>query len=247
MNSLEGEPPSIPMPTAGTVRLQPSEYRSVFREPKRPRSVVLQWLRENVPGLGSAPPSGRFDDPRGEFSVTYSGTSLRDAAIEMFDSYRVDEVTRELATAVRRPAGEVFAFPVGSVPRTEMEGKAIWTIFTSIPHVDVMHTVAQTWLSTRNQVARQVRRSTGREMVDTGVLLASGTSARRVTRAISREVYEAPDEFGGVRYASRIGQGHENWATYERSQPDSTGPIPVDANEPELRAALHELGLYVLE
>lgn len=235
----------IMMPDTGTVRVQPGGYSTVFK-PGKPISPVLAWLRNRFPDIFRLRGTWRFEDPRGQYRETYSGTTLEDALIEVLDRYRIDALARELAASVRRPGATRFAYPVGSIPRSEIEDKERFVLKTDERYADVMATRTQSWLSTRPGLMALIRRHMGADVVDSGTVLASGHTARAITHRLSREVYDAADHWTGIRYSSRVGTGHENWMTFDRCNLTVDGPEPLDPDAPQVASAMHELGLHVV-
>ncbi|MGH3133249.1 MAG: hypothetical protein ACRDNY_05840 [Gaiellaceae bacterium] len=77
---------------------------------------------------------------------------------------------------------------------------------------------------------------------------------RAFTQTVSRFVYEQRDEqgsFAGIHYGSRLGDPFVNWAIFEPA-PDAPSPFlstssaPVEADDPDLHAALDVLGLVLV-
>lgn len=235
----------VSKPSAGTVRVQPGGHTTVFKR-RQPRSPVLVWLRGQYPRIFRLDDTWRFEDPRGQYRDTYSGTTLEDALIEVLDRYRVDGLARELAASVTRPGGTRFAYPVGSIPRSEVEDKEVFILRTDGRYVDAMATPTQTWLATRYSIMKLIHRHMAGSVVDSGTILASGPTARAITQQVAREIFDAADNAAGIRYTSRIGSGHENWMTFDRCKPTAEGPKPLDPDDGEVASALRELGLRML-
>jgi hypothetical protein len=239
-------PTTVLMPRAGTKRLQNVAYSSPFRPLDGSHlPPVLRWLSGKALWRRSPEPN-RFDDPDRRYQVTYTGTTLKDCAIEVFDRFRADALAASLAVDVRRKETETFAYPLGSIPRSEIEEKGVWDISSEESFVDLMSTSTQSWLTTRARVTGLVERYTRKSIVDSGVVLSSGAKAREITGRISSEVFAQDEHWAGMRYVSRIGSGHEGWAVYERSNPSASGPVRVTSQHPDIQAALEELGLIVV-
>ncbi len=70
----------------------------------------------------------------------------------------------------------------------------------------------------------------GDPRLDFGSIQSSGTAARRLTQALSREIHEAPEDLTGIRYISRHTEDEECWAVFDDRttvtfDPDRVSPL----------------------
>lgn len=233
-------------PVGGVIRLQARHHASPFKAPGGPINPKLAWLRANFPAVFGLGKTWRFTDERREFAETYAGTKLYDAAMETFDSFRVEAYTVHLASSVRRPGGALFSFQPGAIQREEIDRHDVLELRDPRgDFADVMDVRTQNWLSTIPKVAGLANKHFKTPVVDSGIITAPGPRARAVTHAISRAIFNVDPPLGGIRYSSRIGQGPENWAIFERSNPEWRTLKAADSMDPDIQQALHDLNLVL--
>lgn len=186
----------------------------------------------------------RFADPNGVFVETYAGSDLTSAAIEVFEQFRADSPTVDLVHKVKRVGPTRMPHPINVIPRSRVQALQVLRLSTPKGRFpDVMATLTQSWLSFFPSVQSLTRRYYSRSVVDSGVILAPGPRARSVTGAIAKTIFDDTAGYAGVRFSSRVGSGHENWAIFERAAPCVATEGPLVETDGELLAALQELGL----
>jgi hypothetical protein len=183
----------------------------------------------------------RYDDPEGSYRVLYASSQRIGAFLETLARFRPDlEVLAELVQI----AGDDE--PPPAVPRAWLNKRVLGEATVEGRFVDVGDTG---WLATlRTALAASAIRY-GLDEIDAATIRLR--APRAFTQHVSRFVYEQRDDrgaFQGIRYRSRLGDDVLNWAIFEPA-PDAPSPFlstssgQVEADEPDLRAALDVLGL----
>jgi hypothetical protein len=200
------------------------------------------------PDWSYAAPDGtfgnRYDDPEANYRVLYASSQRTGAFVETLARFRPDlEVLAELEQI------EGGDEPPPGVPRTWLGTRMVGEATVQGPFVDVGD--ARTLAMLRTALAATAIRF-GLDDIDAATIRLR--APRAFTQAVSRFVYEQRDEQGssaGIRYGSRLGDQFVNWAIFEPA-PDapsaflSTSSAPVEANDPDLRAALDVLGVSLV-
>jgi hypothetical protein len=186
----------------------------------------------------------RYDDPEASYRVLYASSQRAGAFVETLARFRPDlEVLAELEEI------EGDDEPPASVPwawlGTRMVGEA--TVQGRFADVGDARTLA---------MVRTALTATaihfGLDEIDAATIRLR--APRAFTQAVSRFVYEQrhePGSFAGIRYGSRLGDQFLNWAIFEPA-PEAPSPFlstssgPVEADDPDLRAALDVLGLALV-
>lgn len=199
-----------------------------------------------APPLG--PPIHRFDDPRSDYRVRYFATSLRGALIEVFDQFRPDDPTEKHLLDVENLEGNdvLSEEPAGEIPDKWLVSQflAIGSVAGDATFADVMDEDALAELNLRRairDVLLKYPETFGEHpRLDFGSIQGSGSAGRRLTQAVSRELYEAPEQFAGIRYISRHTENEQCWAVFDErvsidfdqaqiTRLDPMNPIHLDA------------------
>ena len=200
------------------------------------------------PDWSYAAPDGtfgnRYDDPEASYRVLYASSRRVGAFLETLARFRPDlEVLAELD----RIEGD--AEPPPAVPRSWLDNRLLGEATVEGRFVDVGDT---TWLATlRGALAASAIRH-GLDEIDAATIRLR--APRVFTQQVSRFVYEQRDDrgaFAGIRYRSRLGDDVINWALFEPA-PDTESPFvsttaaAIEADDPDMQAALRVLGLTLV-
>ena len=217
-----------------------------FVEPEKPLYRVARppdaWA---WPDWSYAGPEGtvgnRYDDPEVSYRVLYASSQRIGAFVETLARFRPDlEVLAELQEI------EGDDEPLAGVPRTWLERRLVGEATVQGRFVDVGD--ARSLATLRSELAASAIHF-GLDEIDAATIRLR--APRAFTQTMSRFVYEQRDEqgsFAGIRYGSRLGDQFVNWATFEPA-PDAPSPFlstssgPVEADDPDFKAALETLGL----
>lgn len=183
----------------------------------------------------------RYDDPEASYRVLYASSQRVGAFVETLARFRPDlEVLAELEQIEGDDESQAAVPHVW--PGTRLIGEAT----LQGRFVDVGD--ARTLATLRSELAGSAIHL-GLDEIDAETIRLH--APRAFTQAVSRFVYEHRDEEGspaGIRYGSRLGDQFVNWAIFEPA-PDAPNPLlstssgPVEADDPDFRAALEILGL----
>jgi hypothetical protein len=183
----------------------------------------------------------RYDDPEASYRVLYASSQRVGAFVETLARFRPDlEVLADLEQI------EGDDEPQAVVPRVWQDTRLIGEATLEGRFVDVGD--ARTLATLRSELAASAIHF-GLDEIDAGTIRLN--APRAFTQTVSRFVYEQRDEqgsFAGIRYGSRLGDQFVNWAIFEPA-PDAPNPFlstssgPVEADDPDLPAALEILGL----
>jgi hypothetical protein len=179
----------------------------------------------------------RYDDPGTSYRVLYASSQRIGAFLETLARFRPDlEVLAEL----ERIDGDDESPP--AVPRAWLDNRLLGEAKVEGRFVDVGDTSSLATL--RTALAASAIRY-GLDEIDAATIRLR--APRAFTQQVSRLVYEQ-GPFAGIRYRSRLGDDVLNWAIFEPA-PDAPSPFgattstEVEADDPDLRAALGLLGL----
>jgi hypothetical protein len=179
----------------------------------------------------------RYDDPGTSYRVLYASSQRIGAFLETLARFRPDlEVLAEL----ERIDGDDESPP--AVPRAWLDNRLVGEATVKGRFVDVGDTSSLATL--RTALAASAIRY-GLNEIDAATIRLR--APRAFTQQVSRFVYEQ-GPFAGIRYRSRLGDDVLNWAIFEPA-PDAPSPFvattstAVEADDPDLRAALGLLGL----
>jgi len=179
----------------------------------------------------------RYDDPDASYRVLYASSQRVGAFLETLARFRPDlEVLAEL----ERIDGEEE--PTPAVPRTWLQGRLIGEANAEGRFVDVGDAASLATLRTA-LAASAIHH--GLDEIDAAAIRLR--APRAFTQQVSRYVYEH-GSFVGIRYRSRLGDDVLNWAVFE-PVPGGASPLvgttaaAIEADDPDLRAALELLGL----
>jgi hypothetical protein len=186
----------------------------------------------------------RYDDPLGEYRVLYAGRPRLGAFAETLARFRPDlEVAAELALI----EGDDRGFPAPLAPGAVPVEWCATRVIGSARHTGTFADVG------RSESLAHLRSALAARALHYGFDdLDAGELRRRVPRAftqeISRHVFvHGRDPRGrplaGLRYLSRLGDDLVNWAIFETEPPDDCASAPIDADDPDLRAAFARFGL----
>jgi hypothetical protein len=186
----------------------------------------------------------RYDDPQASYRVLYASSQRVGAFVETLARFRPDlEVLAELEQI------EGDDEPQAGVPRAWLERRKIGEATLQGRFVDVGD--ARSLATIRSELAASAIHF-GLDDIDAATIRLK--APRAFTQTVSRFVYEQRDEhgsFAGIRYGSRLGDQFVNWAIFEPA-PDAASPFvsvsshSVEADDPELNAALDVLGLSLV-
>jgi hypothetical protein len=186
----------------------------------------------------------RYDDPEASYRVLYASSQRVGAFVETLAQFRPDlEVLAELAQI------EGDDEPLAGVRRTWLGTRMVGEATVQGPFADVGD--ARTLATLRTALAATAIRF-GLDEIDAATIRLR--APRAFTQAVSRFVYEQRDargSFAGIRHGSRLGDQFVNWAIFEPASDApspfrSTSASPVEADDPDLRAALDVLGLALV-
>jgi len=179
----------------------------------------------------------RYDDPGTSYRVLYASSQRIGAFLETLARFRPDlEVLAEL----ERIDGDDESPP--AVTRAWLDNRLLGEAKVEGRFVDVGDTSSLVTL--RTALATSAIRY-GLDEIDAATIRLR--APRAFTQQVSRLVYEQ-GPFAGIRYRSRLGDDVLNWAIFEPA-PDAPSPFgattstAVEADDPDLRAALGLLGL----
>jgi hypothetical protein len=185
----------------------------------------------------------RYDDPESSFRVLYASSQRVGAFLETLARFRPD---LELLAELARIEGDDELQP--AVPRSWLDNRLLGEATVAGLFVDVG---AATSLATfRTALAASAIRH-GLDEIDAATIRLR--APRAFTQRLSRFVYEHRDErgaFAGICYRSRLGDDLTNWALFEPA-PDTGSPFvsttaaSIEADDPDLQAALRLLGLTI--
>ena len=202
-----------------------------------PRRVLYRIGR--LPDPLSWPPrdytgGGRFDDPKGEFRVLYTG-QRRACFLETLAPFRP---SLEALAQIRQRSGRDEEAPRAVVPKDWYQRRAVAGLRLGR---------GQRWLDLRSAATRETLRS---EMADTLLELGladldlSGVLGprRQLTQAIARWARE--QGHAGIAYRSRFDERLTLWAIFEGAAFERAGPPqPIVSGDPDLVAAARLFGL----
>jgi hypothetical protein len=193
------------------------------------------------PDWSYAAPDGtfgnRYDDPDASYRVLYASSQRVGAFLETLARFRPD---LELLAELDRIEGDDE--PPPAVPRTWLEGRLIGEAIVNGSFVDIGDTASLATLRTA-LAAHAIHH--GLDEIDAATIRLR--APRGFTQQVSRYVYEE-GSFAGIRYRSRLGDDVANWAIFEPA-PAAVSPLmtttsaAIQAEDPDLRAALELLGL----
>ena len=179
----------------------------------------------------------RYDDPGTSYRVLYASSQRIGAFLETLARFRPDlEVLAELEQI------EGDDEPSPPVPHAWLDNRLLGEAKVEGRFVDVGDTSSLVTL--RTALATSAIRY-GLDEIDAATIRLR--APRAFTQQVSRLVYEQ-GPFAGIRYRSRLGDDVLNWAIFEPA-PDAPSPFgtttstAVEADDPDLRAALGLLGL----
>lgn len=163
-------------------------------------------------------PPGRFDDPRREFRVRYVADSLRGCLVESVAQWRPSASSVvEFAKAVARTDRDIEpAWHTPIIPQAWLE-KQRKVRLRAAKHsgiFDLPSNIAT--LATSVAVAREVTDQLGGDYVlDEAATMLAGRRGRRISQAISAEVYRRDPQPDGLSFRSRFDITERCWAMFD--------------------------------
>jgi hypothetical protein len=181
----------------------------------------------------------RYDDPQASYRVLYASSQRIGTFLETLARFRPDlEVLAELEQI------EGDDEPSPRVPHAWLDNRLLGEATVEGQFVDVGDTTSLATI--RPALAASAIRCSLDEIDAATIRLRA---PRAFTQDVSRFVYEQ-GPFVGIRYRSRLGDDVLNWAIFEPA-PDAPSPFvavtstTIEADDPDLRAALGVLGLVL--
>jgi hypothetical protein len=225
-----------------TCDLEPVSPGRVFGIGRRPDPWAYQdWAEAGDDGTFG----NRWDDPESSYRVLYACSQRLGAFVETLSRFRPDP---DVVAGLAEIEGEDSpVLPPGHVPRSWLAGRLMGEATLERRYADVGHSKSLSYLR-RAMAARLVHFGLGD--LDGATIRLS--APRRFTQEISRLVYECTEpgerqQFGGIRYISRLGDEFENWAIFEPGRPTDQATGPIRDDDPDLTAAVQRLGLTLAE
>lgn len=175
----------------------------------------------------------RFDSPLGTFRTLYFATDLRGCFGEILARFRPD---LQLAGLVA-DWGEQGRMPQGELPASWRNNRAAVRV-TSPPESYFLDVDA---LETREELRLLLARmlqSFGVRDLDLATIRGGD---RRITRAIAEVIHAVPgpgpsSAYAGIRYTSRMDDGWECWAVFDRVPLTIEESRPILETDADLRA-----------
>jgi hypothetical protein len=188
---------------------------------------------------------GRYDDPHGEYRVTYASATRVGALMETLAGFRTPPAVR---AGIAEPDGGDAPEP-DTVPAEFLAGRRIGeALLPELHFAEVGHSRSLAFL--RVELA-DVLAAYGLDDLDAAAVRL--TVPRRFTQLVGRLVFDCVTDdggpqFAGVRYGSRLGDELHNWALFERPGAGltHTADQPLEADDPDVAAALDRLGLRLV-
>lgn len=191
----------------------------------------------------------RWDDAYGRFRVLYASSQRLGAFIETLAPFRPDpHIVAEYALIA--DDSDETSWP-GVVPTAWCRDRVVTKgVATDVRGEFVVVGAVATLAVLRLALAPRL---VHHGLADLDASTIRMTVPRRFTQEISSyleaQVSPKGEAYAGVYYLSRLGDGIENWAIFERQAMDGKTPImsverePIDPDDHDLREALSILGL----
>lgn len=164
-------------------------------------------------------PRDRFDDPIGQYRVRYLATTLRGALIEVCNHWRRSQPAEDLLSAVGHVVGidVLEEQPAGLIPESWLaQQRVACGRIDEGQFVDVMNEKLLADLDrTSKSVRKALRPLGGKQTLDRGTIQLGGDMGRRITQAVSRQLYEHPRTPAGISYISRFTENEECWSVFD--------------------------------
>ncbi|WP_193668151.1 RES family NAD+ phosphorylase [Nocardioides salarius] len=214
---------------------------SVFRVARTTDPLRFSEIR---PEDAVHPTAGNRYDVAGG-GVLYAATQLQACFAETLGRYRPSPVMRDLLAGADG-VDEHFML-CGGIPRDWRLRRSIVELSVSapLPFLDVDHPETLAFLS--RELAPQLAALGYTDNLD---LSALRNADRRLSRSIALWAYAAQNDgddflFSGIRYASRLGDGWENWAIFDGTDVFRTSTRPVLESDEDLRTVARMWSLTV--
>lgn len=237
---------AVPLPARGIWRVQPTQFTDVWGREPTAVSPTRRWLREElVRFFGRGGGAGnRFADPFGQYRETYGATCLTGSLLELWANDVPDEATVIAAQRVRRVTWDA-PYELGVLPAdrvNDYDAVRLW--LPNGEYADVGSIRTRTWLIRQTTLRDALVRARAiGPRLDSGLVEGSGPRSRLITQRIGRLLYEDPAAFTGIRFRTRLGGRHENWAVFYRRPIGILERGSLRFFGPAILEALEQLGL----
>lgn len=193
-------------PTRGLWRVQRDGFATS-------QTTLPVRIDDSIPNLGN-----RFDSYYGNFSTSYFGTSLSACFAETISVFRPNPNLTKLVANEWQDRG--WSRP-GIVPSQWRESRVAvrMGVDEARSFVDIDHHSTLATLNSDRKLLTALARCDISE-IDLGTVAGND---RRPTRLIADHIHNMTDDDGrphwsGIRYLSRLGEGWECWAVFERTE-----------------------------
>jgi hypothetical protein len=187
---------------------QPLRSFPVVRAPKRVYRVARRktplGLRPWETVTDESPLSGRFDDSYGEYRVLYTSGTAEGAFRETLQRFRPSADLKRLLEHIKCEPGEDPLAGIGVVPLSWLTDRVLAVIETDQSTcVDLGESEALDVLSDHFPG------------ITLGNLLGEATA---ITRRVSRNIFNRPEDYAGICMPSKFGKNIPNYAFFEKRQ-----------------------------
>jgi len=194
------------------------------------------------------PGENRFDDPTGHFVVRYTGATLYACLVETMAWARREDVEAELATVAGiDPADRDPSMSEGIGDWLASRKVARFTVEDERSILDVNDAALLTQLD-KHPLVRQAIEESGLgtplepQHLDEALIRLSGPTGRRITKAVSRAVYEWHPDAELLGYCSKHDDEAKCYAVYPSALPwDATEVRQLDPARAEDRDAVQRV------
>jgi hypothetical protein len=201
------------------------------------------------------PGENRFDDPTGQFVVRYTGATLYACLVESMAWARREDVEAELATVAGiDPADRDPSMSEGIGDWLGSRKVARFTVVDDRSVLDVNDAGLLAQLD-KHPLVRQAIEESGLgtplepQHLDEALIRLSGPTGRRITKAVSRAVYEWHPDAELLGYCSRHDDQAKCYAVFPPALPwDATEVRQLDPARAEDRDAVQQVaGLFEID
>lgn len=175
----------------------------------------------------------RFDDPQGEYTVSYASSQPLGCYLETLGRLRVKP---EAMSALSSVAGGSVLVDSGIIPDSWRRVRRLGRARLRGRFADIF---ASSWLNWLYPRAPRLGYHDG--MGEWDAALLHSAKHYPLTRGISRLVYEM--DYQGIYYRSRYGHDQENWAIFSPTALSETSSGEIKRDDEFLQRALQAFGL----